>query len=94
MKFCYITNFLLPKQSQRSRSVLQDGSRSLVLFWKENTPTYNRRNTVLVQYMKCLQQKYGIRYQPFKPLLTKAFGCMVKGQWWRCNSLSTGDENI
>ena len=48
MKFCYITNFPLPKQSQRSRSVLQDGSRSLVLFWKENTPTYNRRNTVSV----------------------------------------------
>ena len=46
MKFCYNTNFPLPKQSQRSRSVLQDGSRSLVLFWKEITPSYNRRNTV------------------------------------------------
>ena len=27
-------SFFLPKQSQRSRSVLQDGSRSLKLFWK------------------------------------------------------------
>ena len=35
MKFCYNTNFTLPKQSQRSRSILQDGSRSLGLFWKE-----------------------------------------------------------
>ena len=46
MKFCYNTNFTLPKQSQRSRSILQDGSRSLGLFWKEKTPSYNRRNTV------------------------------------------------
>ena len=46
MKFCYNTNFSLPKQSQRSRSILQDGSRSLVLFWKEKTPSYNQRNTV------------------------------------------------
>ena len=46
MKFCYNTNFTLPKQSQRSRSVLQDGSRSLVLFWKEKTPSYNQRNMV------------------------------------------------
>ena len=35
MKFCNNTNFTLPKQSQRSRSILQDGSRSLGLFWKE-----------------------------------------------------------
>ena len=35
MKFCNNTNFTIPKQSQRSRSVLQDGSRSLGLFWKE-----------------------------------------------------------
>ena len=46
MKFCYNTNFILPKQSQRSRSVFQDGSRSLGLFWKENNPSYNQRNTV------------------------------------------------
>ena len=46
MKFCYNTNFNLPKQSQRSRSVLQDGSRSLGLFWKAKTLSYNRRNTV------------------------------------------------
>ena len=47
MKFCYNTNFTLPKQSQRSRSVLQDGSTSSGLFWKEKTPSYNRRNTVV-----------------------------------------------
>ena len=47
MNFCYNTNFTLPKQSQRSRSVLQDGSRSVGLFWKEKTPSYNRRNTVM-----------------------------------------------
>ena len=46
MKFCYNTNISLPKQSQRSRSVLQDGSRPLGLFWKEKTLSYNRRNTV------------------------------------------------
>ena len=46
MKFCNNTNFTLPKQSQRSRSILQDGSRSLGLFWKEKTLSYNRRNTV------------------------------------------------
>ena len=38
MEFSNNTNFTLPKQSQRSRSVLQDGSRSLGLFWKENSP--------------------------------------------------------
>ena len=47
MNFCYNTNFTLPKQSQRSRSVLQDGSRSVGLFWKEKTPSYNRKNTVI-----------------------------------------------
>ena len=46
MKFCYNTNFTLPKQSKRSRSIFQDGSRSLGLFWKENNLSYNRRNTV------------------------------------------------
>ena len=35
MKFYYNTSFTLPKKSQGSRSVLQDGSRSLGLFWKE-----------------------------------------------------------
>ena len=46
MKFCYNTNFTLPQQSQRSRSILQDGSISLGLFWKEKTLSYNRRNMV------------------------------------------------
>ena len=35
MKFCYNTNSTLPKQSKSSRSVLQDGSRTFGLFWKE-----------------------------------------------------------
>ena len=35
MKFCDNTNFTIPEQSQRSRSVLQDRSKSLGLFWKE-----------------------------------------------------------
>ena len=46
MKFCYNTNSTLPKQCQSSRSVLQDGSRTFGLFWKEKNPSYNRRNTV------------------------------------------------
>ena len=48
MKFCYKTNSTLPKQCQSSRSVLQDGSRTFGLFWKEKTPSYNRRNTVCI----------------------------------------------
>ena len=35
MKFSYNTKLTLPKQSKSSRSVLQDGSRSLGLFWKK-----------------------------------------------------------
>ena len=50
MKFCNNNNFTLPKQSQRSRSVLQDGSRSLGFFWKEKTLSYNRINTVAKIY--------------------------------------------
>ena len=46
MKFSFNTNFTIPKLSQRSRSILQDGSRSLGLFRKENTLSYNQRNLV------------------------------------------------
>ena len=46
MEVCYNINSTLPKQCQRSRSVLQDGSRTFGLFWKEKTPSYSRRNTV------------------------------------------------
>ena len=46
MEFGNNSSFTLPKQSQRSRSVLEDGSRSLRLFWTEKSPSYNRRNTV------------------------------------------------
>ena len=37
MKFCCNMSFTLPKQSQKSRSILKDGSRFLGLFWKEKT---------------------------------------------------------
>ena len=47
MKFCYNTNFTLPEQSQRSRCILEEGSISLGLLWKEKTLSYNQRNTVL-----------------------------------------------
>ena len=46
MKFCYNMHFTLPKQSQRSRSVLYDGSRILGLFWKVKTLSYHQRNMV------------------------------------------------
>ena len=52
MKFCNNTNFTLPKQSKRSRSILQDGSRSLGCFGRKKTLSYNRRNTVLFQNMQ------------------------------------------
>ena len=67
MKFCYNTNFTLPKQYQRSRSVLQDGSNSLGLFWKEKTPSYNRRNTV------------DIAFQTVSTIGITAFGSGVNG---------------
>ena len=37
-KFCYEMGFSLLNQSQKSRSVLQDGSKFLELFWKEKFP--------------------------------------------------------
>ena len=43
----YNTSFTLPKQSPKSRSVLQDRSRFLGLFWKGKNLFYNQRNTVL-----------------------------------------------
>ena len=48
MKFCYNTNSTLPKQCQSSRSVLQDGSRTLGLFWKEKK---TRLITEEIRYM-------------------------------------------
>ena len=48
MKFYYNTNFTLPKQSQGSRSILQDGSRSLGLFWNEKKP---RLTTEEIRYI-------------------------------------------
>ena len=63
MKFWYNTNFTLRKQSQRSRSVLKDGSRSLGLFWKENNPSYNRRNTVQQQFQDSVLAEW---LEPYK----------------------------
>ena len=61
MEFCNNTNFTLPKQSQRSISILQDGSRSLGLSWKEKSLSYNRRNTVIKwQRVSELQLRGGI----------------------------------
>ena len=55
MKFCYNTNLTLPKQSQRSRSILQDGSTSLGLFWKEKDSVLQSKkygfHEVLCKYM-------------------------------------------
>ena len=55
LKFCYTTSFSLPKQPQRSRSILQDTFRSrfLELFWQEKTLSYNQRNMVF-SYKTCL----------------------------------------
>ena len=50
MKFCNNSNFTLPKQSQRSRSVLEDGSRSLGLFWTEKNL---RLITEEIRYLNC-----------------------------------------
>ena len=76
MKFCYhtCTRFTLPKQSQRSRSILQDGSRFkqsqrsrsilqdgsrfLGLFWKEKILSYNQRNMVYVVKNFQVNKKY------------------------------------
>ena len=46
MKFCYNMRFTLSQQSQRSRSILKDGSRFLGLFWKKKTLSYKQRNLV------------------------------------------------
>ena len=37
MKFCYNMSYYLPKQSQRSRFILQDRSRFFGMFWREKT---------------------------------------------------------
>ena len=54
MKFCCETNSTLPKQCQRSRSILQNGSRTFGLFWKEKTLSYNRRNTVYLSVLEII----------------------------------------
>ena len=55
MKSCYNTNFTLPKQSQRSRSVLQDRSRSLGLFGKEKKHCLI---TEEIRYVLAVQARY------------------------------------
>ena len=46
MKFCYSSNFTLPKQSQRSRSY-KTGLDLWDCFGREKTLSYNRRNKVI-----------------------------------------------
>ena len=77
MKFWCNTNFTLPKQTQRSRSVFQVGSRSLGLFWKENNPSYNRRNTVV--YIKFRQDEDCSKSCPETKMFTDGWtdGCRV-----------------
>ena len=75
MKFCYNTNFILPKQSQRSRFVFQDGSRSLGLFWKEKNPSYNRRNTVSHTNKYMTQHQHWYRVVP--PSVLKTTGYII-----------------
>ena len=74
MKFCYNTNSTLPKQCQSSRSVLQDGSRTFGLFWKEKTPSYNRRNTVPYFF------GYKTEFFPFQ----KRKMCLIRQILWDC----------
>ena len=81
MKFCNNTNFTLPKQSQRSRSIFQDGSRSSGLFWKENNPSYNRRNTVCYNVVFSLQN-YPENLDPSN-VRSRSFWLFWKGQYNR-----------
>ena len=71
MKCCYNTNSTLPKECQRSRSILQDGSRTFGLFWKEKTLSYNRKNTVPV----LIQKVKGIKSLPEIPSYLASNGC-------------------
>ena len=63
MKLCYmVMSFTLPKQSQRSRSILNEGSRFLALFLEETeTLSYNRRITVF-KSLSVVNQPFGVNY--------------------------------
>ena len=53
--FGYKTEFFLPKQSQKSRSVLKDGSRYLGLFGKSETDIiakFHRTDLVICSHSK------------------------------------------
>ena len=88
-KFAIIPIFPFLNNPKWSRSVLQDGSRSLVLFWKKKNPSYNRRNTVISQ---------GINYYTnfhFVTRLSVIFGycqdsCILHRLWcpWKMASCS------
>ena len=83
MKFCYKTNSTLPKQCQSSRSVLEDGSRTFGLFWKEKTPSYNRRNTVLLKagiVVKIIDVQALCQFVPYCSLScrSKLIGCQIQ----------------
>ena len=51
MKFCYNTNFTLPKQSQRYRSVLQDTSQRITV------------SQVLLSVLSCFTERLKFKVQ-------------------------------
>ena len=52
MKLCYNTIFTRPKQSQRSKPLLKDGSRFLGLFWKEKSVLYPKKYSICSDTLK------------------------------------------
>ena len=97
MKFCHNTNFTLPKQSQRSRSVFQDGSRSLGLFWKDNNPSYNRRNTVLFFTFSTvpITSKHSLIKELYLVIINSAlFSAMENSKLYEALLLAADEEEI
>ena len=89
MKFCYNTNSTLSKQCQSSKSVLQDGSRTFGLFWKEKTLSYNRRNTVLSCFPRIFNNTKNVAFCLLL-CITKAF---QKGVYFEWNEFGLGRTN-
>ena len=87
MKFCNNTSFTLPKQSKRSRSILQDGSRSFGLFWKEKTLSYNRKN--MVSHVTYSGQEAIKRFILFCILNRNSTHLILKPYHWVCPSTVT-----
>ena len=83
MKFSYNTSFTLPKQSQRSRYILLDGSRFFGLFWKEKPLPYKQRNTVLSPYQNLLSDDIKVSIEKtlayfLLRLIPYIFGCKTE----------------